>query len=357
MRNKWLIIVSASVVMGVALSFILRAPTRENGPYLPLDGQHRVAVTLPGSDDFGKVPLGNRIFGVDENLSNYLVGINALHGSHQSPLSINMKAPPKAITDLLNALPDALRALLSRKLVGIYLTANLTVSGLTQPVFPTLASETPYGGVIILNLESFETHAKSAGSLDTWMATREYAIFKPAKNTAIRARMSQTPDGLGAFEYELLRGLGMLLTIGSEHFFDWNANTLADGSESKYPFFALSWLIQHQLLLPLPAFDFKGRKDLAAGSGSTSKVAATHMREIYEGLEQTNFPTLYAALSPIDAFAESFASFIHTKVFHQTFEFDILVNGKKVKTVRSCWDEPRCATKRALLEKIIMGEI
>ncbi|MBC7469468.1 MAG: hypothetical protein H7322_09100 [Ramlibacter sp.] len=73
----------------------------------------------------------------------------------------------------------------------------------------------------------------------------------------------------------------------------------------------------------------------------------------YASLEETNFPSLYAATAPGDDFAEAFASYVHVVLLRRPWEIALSQGGKVVKVVRSCWDQPRCAAKRAVMEQLL----
>ena len=77
------------------------------------------------------------------------------------------------------------------------------------------------------------------------------------------------------------------------------------------------------------------------------------MAETYAALMNTNFPTLYAATHPADDFAESFANFVHVVLLRQPFEVRIAHDGKRVLQYNGCWNERRCAGKRAFLERLL----
>ena len=77
------------------------------------------------------------------------------------------------------------------------------------------------------------------------------------------------------------------------------------------------------------------------------------MAAAYGSLEKTNFPTLYAATTPGDDFAESFVSYVHTALMKRPWEITIRKDGEVVKSYRTCWEEPRCAAKRRILEDLL----
>ena len=63
---------------------------------------------------------------------------------------------------------------------------------------------------------------------------------------------------------------------------------------------------------------FPNRKDVVFYFGP--KLEASQMRLVYQSLEQSTFPTLYAATHPADDFAESFASYVHVVMMGRDYE-------------------------------------
>ena len=56
---------------------------------------------------------------------------------------------------------------------------------------------------------------------------------------------------------------------------------------------------------------------------------------------------------PGDDFAEAFANYVHVVMMGKPFEIAISEGGRPVKTYRPCWEEPRCAAKRRVIEELL----
>jgi hypothetical protein len=78
------------------------------------------------------------------------------------------------------------------------------------------------------------------------------------------------------------------------------------------------------------------------------------MGSAYRNLARTNFPTMYAATNPGDDFAESFANYVHTRLLGRPFEVSVLEDGRERFRYSACWEEPRCARKRAMIEWLLL---
>jgi hypothetical protein len=124
-------------------------------------------------------------------------------------------------------------------------------------------------------------------------------------------------------------------------------------ASASYPFFELSWRIERTAnrYAALSEGDFPQRRNVAYYFGA--KLDASDMVATYANLEKTNFTSLYAATQPGDDFAEAFASYVHVVLMKRPWQIAISKDGQVVKTFNACWEEPRCAAKRKLLEEIV----
>ena len=52
-------------------------------------------------------------------------------------------------------------------------------------------------------------------------------------------------------------------------------------------------------------------------------------------------------------FAEAFATYVHTVLMKKPYAIELYRAGELVRTNRACWDEARCAEKRAILERLL----
>jgi hypothetical protein len=75
---------------------------------------------------------------------------------------------------------------------------------------------------------------------------------------------------------------------------------------------------------------------------------------IYGWLRGTNFPTLYAATSPADDFAESFVNYVHVVLDKRPFEVRLRTGQQSEFLFGSCWDSPLCAGKRAVMQRLLL---
>ena len=112
-----------------------------------------------------------------------------------------------------------------------------------------------------------------------------------------------------------------------------------------YSFAGLSWLPKPDRSGYLSRFDgeFKLRKNVVYYFGA--QMHAERMAQVYAALAKTNFPSLYAATTPGDDFAESFASYVHTVLANRPWEILLSKEGTETARIGACWNEPRCLRK------------
>jgi hypothetical protein len=122
-----------------------------------------------------------------------------------------------------------------------------------------------------------------------------------------------------------------------------------------YPFLDTSWAVDPagngylrkiEQKFPLPG-------QIIYYKPSDDRPSAARIPEYYDWLAKTDFVTLYGATNPYDDFAESLVTYVHTVLQKRPFEIRVVRNGQVERTVKACWDEPRCKAKRAVLEEFL----
>ncbi|MES2999729.1 MAG: hypothetical protein V4787_03490 [Pseudomonadota bacterium] len=298
--------------------------------------------------DFSR-PLLDRIGTAPRELIHYLTLDNMNQGYPERP-----RTPPPDeafLADVRSAfaeLPAPVLQLFNRRLIGIYLADELGGTGWTDMVRDS--SGVPMGGMIVLDAGVLKK--RTANQWATW---KESTPFRPDPRWQLQARIEDMERDTTryAIQYILLHELGHVLSIGS----DVHPSHLIEPREvpngTPFPFFELSWRIDQSRNQYFSLFDLtlQRRHDVSYYFGA--RLESADMLPLYTAVEQTNFPTLYAVTRPFDDFAEAFASYVHVEVMRRPWRIDISHDGKIVKTFKSCWDEPRCASKRQALERTL----
>ena len=280
---------------------------------------------------------------------NYVVLDNITQGIENTPRSMAISEDLLGdVRAALAELPLPVRQLLSENLVGIYFVRDLGGTAYTDYV----AGDSIHlaAGFVILDMDVLGS--RIANDWATWKES------SPFLNDSMYRLEMEIERGEGntrknAIQYILLHELGHVLAIGKELHPPWQLPVSPDRSPDKYSFSRLSWKAAEAGPNYPSIFDaeFSNRKDVAYYFGAG--LAGDQMVRTYEQLEQTNFPTLYAATKPAEDFAESFVSYVHTVLMGRPFEIRLFGNNALLKTYQSCWNQTRCAEKRKLLEEFL----
>ena len=291
-------------------------------------------------------PVHERIGLGGKELVEYLTIDNVANGYPQRPrVPARDDAFLAEIRAAIVELPAPVKRLLERKLAGVYLIEEIGGTGFTDEVSD--AAGKPVAGFIVLDPAVLRPH-----TANSWITWRENTPFRAGAGHELSARIAAAgSDGRkGAIQYILLHEFAHVISIGGNVHPSW-AMAPATGTVGTYPYFDLSWR-------PAKAgyetrFDevFPERRGIVYYFGP--KLEAAQMKAAYDSLERTNFATLYSATQPGDDFAEAFANYVHVVMMKKPFEIAIREGGRPVKTYRPCWEEPRCAAKRRLIEELL----
>jgi hypothetical protein len=294
-------------------------------------------------------PLEQRIGVAPAELLTYLALDNMADGITNRPRAPRLAADLRAdILAALAELPPDIKRAVDRKLAGILLVSDLGGTGYTD-----YAKGGWFGrdaGFVVLDVDVLAGQTANA-----WATWKENTPFMPDPAFRLEAIIEEpaADNRKNAIQYILLHELGHILSIGETVHPNWDREPNADLNLDRYAFADLSWRIVPEKNRYASRFDkvFVQRTDVVYYFGA--KLAASTMRPVYEQLENTNFPTLYAATRPGDDFAESFASYVHTVIMRRPWQIRIHEQGTLVRTFGTCWLEQRCAPKRRLLEDFL----
>jgi hypothetical protein len=294
-------------------------------------------------------PLEQRIGPAPDELVAYVVLDNITQGIENTPQS--MAVSEDLLGDVraaLAELPFPVRQLLSENLVGIYFVRDLGGTAYTDYVAGDSIRRA--AGFVMLDMDVLGQRIAN-----DWATWKESSPFKADPMYRLEAEIERDGGNTrkNAIQYILLHELGHVLAIGNMLHPPWELPVSPERSPDKYIFSRLSWKVGEAGAKYSSLFDdeFSNRKDVAYYFGAD--LPAGQMVRTYEQLEQTNFPTLYAATKPEEDFAESFVTYVHSVLMARPFEIRIFRDGTLVKTYRSCWNEMRCAEKRKTIEQFL----
>ncbi|HUF80575.1 MAG TPA: hypothetical protein VMN03_05510 [Burkholderiales bacterium] len=292
-------------------------------------------------------PLADRVAPGGPELVDYLTIDNIANGYPQRPRS--PAHDPGFLADVrgaITSMPPPVRKLLERKLLGVLLVEDIGGTGFTDEVVD--AQGKAVAGFIVLDPIVLRAH-----TANSWITWRENTPFKPSARHQLAARIASGADDnrRQAIQYILLHEFAHVIAIGARLHPSWAVPPSEVKSPGDYPYFSLSWRISDGRYASVHDDRFTRRKDIVFYFGP--KLDGADMRSIDEGLERTDFATLYSATHPGDDFAEAFANYLHVVMMRKPFAITIREDGRAVKTYRACWEQARCAAKRRLIEELL----
>ena len=295
------------------------------------------------------LPLDQRIGPAPPALVEYLTLDNIKQGFAQRPRAEALE--PAFMEDVKAAiaeLPPQVWRLFEQRLAGIHFVGNLGGTGYTDVVKGS-------GGKSVAGYIVLDAAVLRPLTANGWATWKEGTPFKPRDGYALAARIEEAAgdNRKNAIQYILLHELAHVLSIGSAFHPPWDVDPKDVPASARYPFFDLSWSIDRRANRYVVLADNEFRQRSEVVYYLAYRLDATDMLPVYTSLEKTNFPTLYAVTRPGDDFAEAFVSYVHVVLLGRPWQITLSQDGKVVKTVNACWDEPRCAAKRRIMEEIV----
>lgn len=295
------------------------------------------------------IPVGERIGPAPPWLVEYINLDNILNGFAERPRTANVDADLLAdVKEAIADLPSEVRRLFGESLLGIYFVENLGGTGYTDYVRDPDAK--PVAAYVVLDAAILARTKANA-----WATWKENTPFKASATHKLTARIEAdgNDNRKNAIQYILLHELGHVLSVGADIHPPWNARPGDVEEGANYPFFDLSWQVDRKADTYRSLFDAKFPQRLNTVYYLGARLSAAEMAPTYGNLQNTNFPSLYAATSPGDDFAETFASYVHVVLMRRPWQITITRDGKAVHVYESCWNELRCAKKQKILEQIL----
>ena len=296
-----------------------------------------------------KKPLEQRVGSAPDELVAYLNLDNIVGGYPNKPQAVTIPEDfLKDVNDAIAELPEQVKQLSAKKLAGIYFVKDLGGTGYTDYINKNFFGAN--AGFIVLDIDVLSQSTANAWA--TWKERTPFIENPQYRLEAIIERNGQD-NRKNAIQYILMHELGHILSMGENVHPRWDRQKTNINIEH-YPFTYFSWNIgdpNDNSYSSRFEKQFTLRKNVVYYFGPL--LNADQMATVYEQLKETNFPTLYAATSPADDFAESLVSYVHTVIMKRPLEIRIYHDGVIAKTYISCWEETRCAAKREFLEKLL----
>ncbi len=292
-------------------------------------------------------PLDQRLVRCPAAVIDFVRKDNQQQGFQQRPTAVEPTPEWTAeISSILENLPPALEGLVASRLVGICLVEDLGGSAYTMMLFDE--DRRPDMAAILLDAGVLDRTANE------WFTWREQSPFQATGPFRLRATIA-TPERdtrKTALRYILLHEFGHVLQVRSPVMPNW-LERLDDAKLERYAFLRLSWGLSGGTVQSRWDRTFPLRRRVHYYRPPNQRLHNEHMPEVFEQLATTGFPTLYAATSWRDDFADSLANFVHVVVDGMPYGIEVLRDGRSVFELGSCWSEQRCASKRRGFERLL----
>lgn len=311
--------------------------------------QKHVAARIATWQAVVSVPVSERIGTAPPYLVEYINLDNILNGFPERPRAAKVEADLLAdVKAAIADLPAEIWNLPGQRLLGIYFVENLGGTGYTDYVLDRNAK--PVAAYMV-----FDAAVLARTKANAWATWKESTPFKTGSGYVLDARIEADGDDnrKNAIQYILLHELGHVLSVGTNLHPPWNIAPRDVAGSATYPYSDLSWQIDRKANKYRSLFDARFPQRTSTVYYVGAKLPADAMVSTYANLGNTNFPSLYAATSPGDDFAEAFASYVHVVLMQRPWQIRISHNGDVVKVFKSCWGEPRCARKQELLRDLV----
>lgn len=280
---------------------------------------------------------------------------NAFQGYSERPVPVSRDSEIlREVEAAMATLPRVIRRIAEKRLFYIALVRDLGGgTGYMDVVAGTDGSAA--GGFIVLDEGALSRTANA------WASWREGSPFQPGPgwNIEVRIEAPQNDTRVNAIRYILLHELGHIVdaVLGVTQIGGGNTQNIADNG-----FYVLSWTHpppSQTTVLPgdenRSRFDdaWPDRQKLGFYSFDASAFGIADVVPVYQWLNGTNFPTLYAASSSAEDFAESFVNYVHVVLDERPFDIQLRKDGQSQFLAGSCWASPRCANKRATMKLLV----
>lgn len=337
---------TAALILAAGLIFLMTACAPSTEALRKQAFGHPVMSITHWGKDWQIKPLHQRVAPAPAGLIEKIGIENSLYGFPERPVAAEpAPAFSAALTRIGEILPGPLRRLAGERIIGLFLVSDLGGSGYTEAIRDEAGRE-KYAVIVLDRKVLLDKRAND------WATWRERSFFQrdPAKRIDLQLSIEQGQDDTveNAIVQILLHEIGHALGMAAGVLPSWNG----DGTiPPDYPFPALSWRMRGNRAESLWEEAFPERKSLKAYASGEVPVSLEQARETYRNLMRTGFPTLYAAVSPWEDFAESFANYLH--VVRQKKPYEVLIReaGKPDAVFSACWGEARCASRQAFLEQ------
>lgn len=301
--------------------------------------------TLSFWKDYQRGSVEDRLYESPEALLDYLCLDNRLNGYDARPqAAVADETFRQDVRRAIAELPAPVKTAVNQKLAGIFIVRNLGTTGYTEAVVNPQGR--PVAGFVVLDVGALRQTANE------WATAKERTVFRDDGGGRLQVTLEEksSDNSQNAIQFILLHEFGHVVSIGERFHPDWLDDAKPGGAIEDDLFYPLSWR-KTKDASDVSLFEdvFPERREVRFYG--EARLKSSQMAEVYRHLAKTNFVSLYAATGPFEDFAESFALYVHSRLMKKPYRVEITQGGREVFTYESCWDQPRCAAKQAVLDR------
>lgn len=295
------------------------------------------------------VAVTDRVYSATGVILDYLRAENEAEGVAEVPRhAYAVTAIADDTKAALSDLPPVVQRLIASTFVGVFLLRGLGSTAYAETILDENGDIA--GGWVALDADRIDRTANA------WASYRDLSAFAattPSNLVIVSTIAEPTADTRqAAIQYIVLHELGHIVAASRPDVHPrWDRDP--PSSLRKFPYSNSSWHIVDGKYVRRASVDFDpGIKIRYYARDAGSGLPETTALSLYGELQTSSFPSLYAAQSPFEDFAESFASYVHVVLLGRPWHVDVSWNRTTVR-LTDCWAEPRCKTKRYVLEKLL----
>lgn len=236
------------------------------------------------------------------------------------------------VAQALAELPVIVRAKLQEHFLGVYFVGG---AGSSAATVIAVGTDGGFLGIAI----ALDVDALAQRGANQWATWRENMPFASgAYRVAVRIADGTQDNRMGAIQFLLLHEIGHVLSAARSLVEDW--------------WLPLSWRRGDDgQVVSLNEDDFPQRRRLSYYGAP--RIPSEDVLPTYRTLLASGFFSMYAALSPDEDFAESFALYVHIELLQKPYFVGIFHEDKLLLQYATQWDEARFAEKLALLRGLL----
>jgi hypothetical protein len=234
---------------------------------------------------------------------------------------------PDFIDDLRDVIDDLPRPF--ARLFDQHVCAVVPMFG--APMSGTLATleNRPGRSLIYLNVEALSLPP------NRWLEFKEGSAFDLSPDYSLVGKLAEPDENIRRvlLEYVLVHELGHVV------------DQALRGDPTIAEFKRLSWPLP-EAMASKPLIHYPERMGAPRLPGALSPG-------IYAFIASSAFVSPAALDNENEDFAESIATYMHRVLRRRPWQLELMRGDQVVVALRSCWDEPRCAEKRRLIEDLL----